>query len=482
MQPIKLLEIERNMMPTKDLYKVSQIFTPASPAKINFVEREDINRRIVRALKTPGMQIIVYGQSGSGKTTLLENKLFQVYERHIKTSCMKGMNFESVLLDAFDQLSPFYLSEESSTDCESIDINLKASFKVIDSQIKKVSSNSDQKKHLRVLPPQLTAQSLARFMGGAGYCWILDDFHKIDENDKEELSQLMKVFMDMSNDYPDLKIICVGAVNSARQVVQYDVEMRNRVSEIKVSLMSDTEIKEIVDNGFSLLNVKVSDPSLFSDIYHYTNGLAAICHKLCLLMCESIGLYETFSTTKDQNILIQDPREIKDERTEIKSVLDVNLSQIASEIESKCSEKSAAVGFSELSFAVSEYLDDASDTIKSSFDSAFRVTSAPLILEALSEGGEEGECVQEIFDILNSMGFDIDEAALVLTLRELMTDEGGGIVTYDISSHLYRYTTPFLMVFARSLFEHSSYRQKMSQGELLKILNSAFNSMQKSYS
>ncbi len=467
---------------TKEIYKVSQVFTPASPAKINFVEREDINRRVVRALNTPGMQIIVYGQSGSGKTTLLENKLYQVYERHIKTSCMKGMNFESVILDAFDQLSPFYLSEKSSTDSDSIDVSLKASFKVIDSQIKATSSSSSQEKHQRALPPQLTAQSLARFMGGAGYCWILDDFHKVQERDKSKLSQLMKVFMDMSNDYPDLKIICVGAVNSARQVVQYDVEMRNRVSEIKVPLMSNIEIKKIVENGFSLLNVKVSDPSLFSDIYHYTNGLAAICHKLCSLMCESIALYQTVSATRDKNIIIQDPREIEDERTETKSVLDVNLSQVANEIENKCYSKNASVGFNDLTFAVSEYLDDASDTIKSSFDSAFRVISAPLVLEALSEGGEEGECIQEIIDILNGMGFDNDESTLELTLRELMADEGGGIVTYDASSHLYRYTTPFLMVFARSLFEHSSYRQKMSQAELLKVLNSAFNSMQKSYS
>ena len=162
-----------------EIFDVNDIFTPSSPAKVNFIERKKLNKRIVRALKTKGMQMIVYGQSGSGKTTLLENKLYQVYSSHIKTSCMKGATFQSVLLDAFDQLCPYFIAEKSSSNEVSLSASLKTSFQLIANELEAMSKSSTGEKRIRVLPPQLTAQNLARFMGEAGVCWVLDDFHKV---------------------------------------------------------------------------------------------------------------------------------------------------------------------------------------------------------------------------------------------------------------------------------------------------------------
>ena len=76
---------------------LNEVFTPSRPARLTYVDRSKVNDRIVRALRTPGMQVVVYGHSGSGKTTLLENVLFKVYERHIKTNCMKGMTYDQII-------------------------------------------------------------------------------------------------------------------------------------------------------------------------------------------------------------------------------------------------------------------------------------------------------------------------------------------------------------------------------------------------
>lgn len=48
---------------------LSEIFTPTRPANLTYVERDKESEQLIRALKTPGKQIIVYGNSGSGKTT-----------------------------------------------------------------------------------------------------------------------------------------------------------------------------------------------------------------------------------------------------------------------------------------------------------------------------------------------------------------------------------------------------------------------------
>src|SRR5580658_8220840 len=93
------------------------VFTPSSPAKISFIERDNtVNDELVDALKTPGTQIILYGHSGAGKTTLIVNKLTQTYENHIITRCMVDMTMNHVIVDAFDQLNVFYEKEKSTAE------------------------------------------------------------------------------------------------------------------------------------------------------------------------------------------------------------------------------------------------------------------------------------------------------------------------------------------------------------------------------
>jgi ABC-type transport system involved in cytochrome bd biosynthesis fused ATPase/permease subunit len=53
---------------------VFEVFTPTTQARVNFVERDTVNDRLVDALRTPGKQIVMYGDSGSGKSTLLQRK------------------------------------------------------------------------------------------------------------------------------------------------------------------------------------------------------------------------------------------------------------------------------------------------------------------------------------------------------------------------------------------------------------------------
>ena len=483
---ICFLYLYKSNLTCMHIYQLNDIFTPSSPAKLTFVEREHLNKRIVRALNTKGMQIIVYGQSGSGKTTLLENKLFQVYERHLKTSCMKGMSLESVILDAFDQLAPFYLNESSNSHSQTIDVNIKASYIAIDAQIKAASKNEASEKYSRVAPPQLTAQSLARFMGAAEYCWILDDFHKIEKQYKLELSQLMKVFMDMSNEYPLLKIICVGAVNKAREVVEYDEEMRNRVSQIKVPLMNKEEINQIMNKGFSMLNLKVISNCIYDDVFHYSNGLASICHKLCLLMCESINVYQTYEVTPDilsekhDKMLIGNIDRIYPTKDDLDvnstPLVGVDFSQIKKVITNKATRD---IALDDFQYAVNEYLDDASDSIKYSFDAAFNINGANQVLEALSEGGDEGESIEEVVQILWDNGVDLEISEVKEILANLQTDLGGSIVIFDNNSHAFRFSNPFLMTFARTLFEQSTYRHKMTKAEMNKVYTSAMKSLRK---
>jgi energy-coupling factor transporter ATP-binding protein EcfA2 len=147
-----------------DSVVLHKVFTPTTPAVLTFVEREGVNNLIVNALQTPGKQVVVYGHSGSGKTTLLVNKLTQMYERHITTRCMAGLQFDQLLLDAFDQLEPFYTREVSRESYDAVESGLRAQYLGIKATLAAQHRESTATTDVRVLPPQLTPQTLARLL------------------------------------------------------------------------------------------------------------------------------------------------------------------------------------------------------------------------------------------------------------------------------------------------------------------------------
>ena len=419
---------------------VQDIFTPTSPAKINYIEREEINKRIVKALRTKGMQIVIYGHSGSGKTTLLKNKLEQTYERHVTTHCMEGMTYERILLDAFDRLSPFYTDEKITTEKTSTGATIRTKFASINAELSSTAENGAQKKSRRVLPLQLTGANLARMFGEANYCWVLEDFHKIDETDKKLISQLMKLFMDLSDEYGDLKIICVGAVNTARQVIEHDKEMKRRVAEIHIPLMLDKEIRKIVENGCEYLRVEIDDNAV-SGICDESNGVASICHHLCSLMCDEQDIYETVDEDSD----------------------------------------SLKFDYSNLASARGEYLHYASDTIKKALDNALKLRGSDNVIRALSEIGNDGAVESEIVSKLWEKQLSNDELSVAEILEKLLTTKYGELLKYEDESHKYSFSDPFYQAFSTQYFRQKdshSPKKKQTKKELVDTFNLAMRALE----
>lgn len=419
------------------------VFTPTKPARIAFVERDLVNDKLVNSLTTPGKQIVVYGHSGTGKTTLLVNKLTQLYERHITTRCMKGLKFEQLILDAFDQLAPFYTNERSTSRKTSVGVDLNATYAMLQAKLSSQTTSDSAEKQSRILPPQLTPQALGRFLGDQEACWVLEDFHKIDEGEKEKLSQLMKVFMDLSDEYPNLKIIALGAVDTARQVVDYDHEMRNRVAEVQVNLMTEAEIAAIIEKGEKALNVEFT-PEIKRLVSRHSNGLASVCHHLCLNMCNAANIFET----------VNGPA--------------IKLTK------EHCEN------------AVKTYVEEASDSIKSAFEKALKhrrktqYANAQLILQAVSALAEGGVARIEIHRRIQRNEPKYPEANLKYLLPKLCTPEYGGILRYESNSGLYSFADPIYRAYALAQF-HNGKTQQFSGLEnefertLLRLLTEKLN-------
>jgi hypothetical protein len=250
-----------------------------------------------------------------------------LYENHITTRCSAASTFASILLDTFDQLDTHYVETRStgmsSTKKNSLNLDL-AKIKAAYEQQVGSSAGSTSK---RAVPLQLTTQRLAELMGAEHLCWIIEDFHKVPTEEKVPLSQAFKIFSDMASQYPDLRIVAIGATDTAREVVEHDREMANRVAEVLVPLMTDDELISILDNGERLMKCSLAD--LKSDIVRFSSGLPSVCHHLALNACLSAGLEVTAIEMR-------------------------------------------TLGDADLKTAIARYVDESSDTVKGVFDQASR--------------------------------------------------------------------------------------------------------------
>ena len=395
-----------------DRIRATDVFTPTTPAKFAFVERQALNDQLVDALRTPGKQVVVYGPSGSGKTTLLVNKLEQLYPDHITTRCTVATTFESLLLNAFDSLNVYYSSAASIKKSRSISAKLETDYLGIKTAIEAAASSEVQLSLSRILPPQLTAQRLAEFCGAAGCCWVLEDFHKVPQIEKAKVAQVMKVFMDTAADFRDVKVVAIGAVDSAREVIQYDPEMRNRVAEIAVPLMTEGELDELLRKGESLLRIRLGN--LRHELAKYSSGLAAVCHQLGLNICFAAGVEQTCT-----------------------DILIIESAQFRRGLE--------------------RYLSDASDTLKAVFELAMKqqrmrsFDNSRLILRALAGLGDSGGTHAEILKVVREVEAKYPASNLTAYLRELQSSKRGEILRFNPGSGRYFFSDPLYLAYTQCL-------------------------------
>ena len=277
---------------------VEDVFTPAVAAKVNYVNRPMLEKTIMEELRTAGKQILLFGHSGCGKTTIIRTVLQQLNRRPIRTHCEEATTFDDIILNGFDSLDKYVPNEKTENNRQGITSNLSLEIRYIKSQMTASSESSTGVKYARIIPPQLTPQRLAEMIGESGAVWVIEDFHKVGFSEKKRIANLLKFFCDNANDYPLSKIICIGACESANELVALEPNLKERVSEIHVDLLSDSNIKSIVINGFKLLNIKASD-KLVEQIVFYSARLGALAHQMCLDICRGVGVQQRVWKTKN---------------------------------------------------------------------------------------------------------------------------------------------------------------------------------------
>lgn len=410
--------------------KLAVVFTPNTTATITYIERRKIEEEFKKNIDISGRQIIIYGHSGSGKTTLTRRMLKTSGVNFIITDCESATTFNDLLLSAFDKLDRFYISQKESNTTYSVSTSMKAEYKTVSAEISKQNSISYSEVSLRVVPPQLTPQKLAQFLGEVNAVWIIEDFHKISVDEKTRLADILKIFIDAANDYPKVKIICIGAVGSARELVTFDTNLYPRISEVHVPLLSEKEIREIINIGCRCLHIEMSE-SLIDKIVFYSNQLASLTHQMCYEICFKNDVTNTKAFKKH-----------------------INDDQFKS--------------------AIQGYINNNSDTLKGIYESITKNKLVWYILKTIVSVEKESVTFDEIKSRINTRKHHFPDTDITSELKKL-SDETVGILRFDSNSEKYSVATPFWGAFLKMqlAMEHAEHdkRRKNKQNKNLIIKN-----------
>lgn len=229
----------------------------------------------------------------------------------------------------------------------------------------------------------------------------------------------MKLFMDMADECPAVRIIAIGAAGSAREILTCEPEMWNRISEIEVDLMGQPELIQIIKKGKDLLNVSIPESTMQS-IVHYSNGLPSVCHQLCLNMCLEAQVMET---------------------------------QVSG----------YAFSESDLEGAVQLWLEDAADSLRDVYDRATRTKrrrmydNCRLIIHALAESNKDGCTHAELLQKIQRTQPRYRPSNLTQYLGKLTSRDRDYVLFYDSASGRYSFSSPMLHAYVRAL-DSKGYR------------------------
>lgn len=272
--------------------KVSEVFTPSVRARVNYINRDKVENVLDKSFKISGKQLFIYGYSRSGKSSLWENYCRKNSINVITSRCGQGVFFKDLVVDCFDQMNPFYTSQKSSKITYELKSGFGIEYKGIKASINSSSSTENGVVQNRLLEPTVSPSKLAHYVCSADLVWVIEDFHNLDEQSKKDLAGCLKFFVDEASNNTVSRVICIGTSDSIEELYKNNPDLRMRVAHIQISPFGEKEIREIVENGFRLLNVSVSD-YVKDCIVDYSANDASLAHQLCLEICNQAHIKES---------------------------------------------------------------------------------------------------------------------------------------------------------------------------------------------
>lgn len=117
---------------------------------------------------------------------------------------------------------------------------------------------------------------------------VIDDFHKLSDELKEELADYLKLVADAS-DF-NVKLILIGINSDGESLIKFAADLNNRIDTIRFEKNPDEKIEQLISSGETALNISIN---IKHDLIKMSQGSFHLAQMLCRETCLLSDLTET---------------------------------------------------------------------------------------------------------------------------------------------------------------------------------------------
>lgn len=271
---------------------VAEVFGVARDVPLNYVTRRAVDDQLVASL-TRDKHVVIYGSSKQGKTCLRKYHLKpEEYEVVTCSNKWKLAQLHSAILKQAG-----YVIEQSRTRTETgaakVVARATGKFKIFGTGAEAGVETGGEKGHsdevvtaeLELDPSDVNEVINALSRIDFGRWIILEDFHYLPEETQRDFAIALKAFHESSS----FVFIIVGVWLQENRLIQFNGDLSGRVTTVNADQWTKDELREAVDHGAGLLNIKF-DESFVNELLEGSYDSIHVVQESCLVACEEANV------------------------------------------------------------------------------------------------------------------------------------------------------------------------------------------------
>ena len=298
-------------------FRTSEVFRTSGVPIHTFVERAQLESKIEDSLDAHDKALFFLGYSKSGKTVYRKKLIEDKKQKKVVFRC----NNSSQISELYDfiaselQLGQIITSSQNDGGKDTVSISGTAGNKDVASVSSTMTgevsySYIETKEHTKV---RVDVNFLCtRIKEKRDLIVILEDYHLVDLEFNRTLSEDLKHFLD-----EEILFLLIGIPSAPNRALRNNPDLSGRINYTNFDYLLKEEIKEIINKGGSILNVKFGE-DVIDEIIKGSLKNAFLVQNICKELVLSTGTKETAVKT----ITISDKKLVKAACKKIASSLD----------------------------------------------------------------------------------------------------------------------------------------------------------------
>ena len=265
-------------------YKLNDVYGISRDVPLNYVERENVDKKFRDNLGRD-KHITIFGSSKQGKTCLRKHCLKQ--DEYVVVQCSNKWSLSelnsNILKRAGYEITAS--SKESISGKMKIIASIRAHFGIGNASFGNEFESADGYE-TTLKPLELDIDDVNDIIAALDKIKfnkkiVLEDFHYLKSDVQKDFAIELKAFHENSK----LCFIIVGVWLDENKLVIYNGDLTGRVISVNADLWSETEMRQVIEKGGKLLNIRFNEEFIKELIQRSSENVYLVqeaCHRACM--------------------------------------------------------------------------------------------------------------------------------------------------------------------------------------------------------